>query len=148
MVSIPVPISTLGKIPSPFQRTVLQVENNPANADLITELVARRSDLKLLTAVNARLGIEMANAFQPDIILMDMRMPDMNGFDALLVLRNSAATSHIPVTILSSNAALGEDQKCLDAGAFGYLTKPYRIETLMEAMESALRHAMENPPAA
>lgn len=145
MVSIHVSSPTLERKLAPSERTILQVENNPANADVIRELIARRTDLKLLTAVNGRQGIEMARDFQPDTILMDMRMPDGSGFETLLMLKENPATAHIPVTMLSSNAALGEDTRCLDAGAFGYLTKPYRIETLMDLIDAALRHAAQNP---
>ncbi len=70
-----------------LQRTLLCVEDNPANLLLVEELIARRSDLKLLTAIDAELGIKMAIAYRPDIILMDINLSGMDGFGALQVLR-------------------------------------------------------------
>jgi len=147
MVSIQAPSPTLQKIRSPSQRTLLQVEDNPANAAMVNQLIARRSDLNLLTATNGLQGIEMACAFQPDLILMDMKMPGMSGLAAVAILRGNPATSHIPVIALSSNAYPSEIRQCLEAGVYRYLTKPYKIADLMAAIDSALLYAAEIPAA-
>ena len=147
MVSIQAPSPTLQKIRSPSQRTLLQVEDNPANAAMVNQLIARRSDLNLLTATNGLQGIEMACAFQPDLILMDMKMPGMSGLAAVAILRGNPATSHIPVIALSSNAYPSEIRQCLEAGVYRYLTKPYKIADLMVAIDSGLLYAAESPPA-
>ena len=147
MVSIQAPSPTLQKIRSPSQRTLLQVEDNPANAAMVNQLIARRSDLNLLTPTNGLQGIEMACAFQPDLILMDMKMPGMSGLAAVAILRGNPATSHIPVIALSSNAYPSEIRQCLEAGVYRYLTKPYKIADLMAAIDSALLYAAEIPAA-
>ena len=147
MVSIQASSPTLQKIRSPSQRTLLQVEDNPANAAVVNQLIERRSDLNLLTATNGHQGIEMACAFQPDLILMDMKMPGMSGLAAVAILRGNLATAHIPVIALSSNAYPNEIKQCLEAGVYRYLTKPYKIADLMAAIDSALLYAAEIPAA-
>lgn len=145
MASSPVPLSTFQTGQSLYEHSILQIENNRANSDLVVQIIARRADLKLSTSDNTLDGITMAASLQPDVILMDMRMPGMSGFDALVQLGASATTAHIPVIIMSSNAFVGEDTKCMQAGAFFYLTKPYRIGVLLAAIDAALLHAVGNP---
>lgn len=119
-------------------RTLLYVEDNPANLALVEQLVARRSDLKLLTAVDGHLGIKLARAFQPDIILMDINLPGISGFDALDILQKDEATAHIPVMALSANAMPRDIEKGLEAGFFRYLTKPIKVGEFMKALDVAL----------
>ena len=126
---------------SSHRGTVLQIENNAANAELVSKIIARRADLTLLTAVDGIKGLAMARTSLPDVILMDMVMPGMTGYETLILLRENAKTCHIPVMILTSSAVPSQQQKCLDAGAFGYLTKPYRIDDLMALIDTAL-HAV------
>ena len=121
------------------QRTLLYVEDNPANMTLVEELVARRGDLKLLSAIDGHLGVIMARTYQPDVILMDINLPGMSGFDALEILRNDPATSHIPIMALSANAVLHDVERGLRAGFFRYLTKPIKIQEFMGALNAALQ---------
>ncbi|MES2759998.1 MAG: PAS domain S-box protein [Pseudomonadota bacterium] len=125
------------------QRTLLYVEDNPANLALVELLIERRSDLKLLTAINAHLGIVLARACQPDLILMDINLPGMSGFGALKALQNDPATAHIPVMALSANAVPRDIEKGIDAGFFRYLTKPINVVEFMDALDVALHHAAE-----
>jgi CheY-like chemotaxis protein len=124
---------------TPSEVTILQVENSRANAELVKQIVARRVDLKLLTATDGVQGIEMARRFQPSLILMDFMMPQMNGIEALTLLRECSETSHIPVIFLSSNAFSDIKEKCLKAGAFSFLTKPYKIEVLLASIDAGLK---------
>jgi len=101
--------------------------------------MTRRVDLKLLTAANGIQGIEMGRRLQPSLILMDFMMPHMNGIEALTLLRGCSETSHIPVIILSSNAFSGIQEKCMAAGAFAFLTKPYRINDLLASIDAGLK---------
>ncbi len=128
-------------------RTLLYVEDNPANLALVEQLIARRSDLKLLTAIEAPLGIQLARTCQPDIILMDINLPGMSGFDALEILRKDPVTAHIPIMALSANAVPRDIEKGLEAGFFRYLTKPIKVKEFMEALDVALRFATDNHPA-
>jgi len=121
--------------------TLLYVEDNPANLALVEQLIARRGDLKLLTAIDAYLGIELACAYLPDVILMDINLPGISGYGALKRLRDDPVTAHIPVLALSANAVPRDIEKGLDAGFFRYLTKPIRVHEFMTALDLALVHA-------
>lgn len=126
------------------QRTLLYVEDNPANLALVEQLVGRRSDLKLLTAVDGPLGVQLARMYQPDIILMDINLPGISGFDALEILQRDPKTAHIPVMALSANAVPRDIEKGLEAGFFRYLTKPIQVKEFMNALDIALLHAADN----
>ncbi|AMO97085.1 sensory box protein [Collimonas fungivorans] len=126
------------------QRTLLYVEDNPANLVLVEQLIARRGDLTLLTAINGHLGIQMARAHQPDVILMDINLPGISGYGVLKILLEDVATAHIPIMALSANAVPRDIQKGMDAGFFRYLTKPIEVVEFMDALDVALRHAEKN----
>jgi PAS domain S-box-containing protein len=119
-------------------RTVLYVEDNPANMKLVEQLIARRPDIRLVTAVNGTLGIEAARTRQPTVILMDINLPGMSGVEALRLLREDPATAHIPVVALSANAMPLDIQSSLDVGFFRYLTKPIKVKEFMDTLNAAL----------
>ena len=122
-------------------RTVLYVEDNPANLNLVERIIARHPGIKLLTAVTGSSGIEIARASQPDVILMDINLPGITGIEALKILREDKATAHIPVLAMSANAMPRDIAKGMEAGFFRYLTKPIKIDEFMEALEVALEYA-------
>jgi PAS domain S-box-containing protein len=122
-------------------RTLLYVEDNPANLKLVERLVARRPDLRLLSAIDGNRGVELAHTCQPDVILMDINLPGISGIEALRILRDDIATAHIPVVALSANAIPRDIQKGLDAGFFGYLTKPIKVSEFMDTLNTALKFA-------
>ena len=117
--------------------TLLYVEDNPANLRLVEQIIARHPDMRLLTAVNGTLGIEVARDRQPEVILMDINLPGISGFEALAILRSDAATAHIPVVALSANAMSLDIERGLKSGFFRYLTKLIKVNELMEALEMA-----------
>jgi PAS domain S-box-containing protein len=119
-------------------RTVLYVEDNPANLKLVEQLIARRPDIRLLSALDGSMGIQLARAHQPNVILMDINLPGISGIEALGILRTDPATAHIPVVALSANAMPRDIEKGLQAGFFQYLTKPIKLDELMATLESAL----------
>jgi len=119
-------------------RTLLYVEDNPANLELVAQLVARRPDLHLLSAADAHLGIECARADQPAVILMDINLPGISGIEALKILRADASTAHIPVIALSANGIPDDIERALRAGFLDYITKPIRIDQFMVALDAAL----------
>jgi CheY-like chemotaxis protein len=121
-----------------INHTLLYVEDNPANLRLVQEIVGFRPDLRLLSAHDAHLGIEMAKAHRPDLILMDLNLPGMSGSDALAELRRDPRTSHIPVLALTANAMPRDVEKGLRAGFYRYLTKPINIEEFNDAIASTL----------
>jgi len=118
--------------------SVLCVEDNQANLKLIELIIARRPDLRLLTAVNGTSGVELARTAQPDVILMDINLPDINGFEALRILRSDPRTANIPVIALTANAMTRDIQRGLQAGFFLYITKPINVNAFMEALNEAL----------
>jgi signal transduction histidine kinase/ActR/RegA family two-component response regulator len=122
-------------------RTVLYVEDNPANLALVEQLVARCSDMRLLSARNGLLGIQIARDAVPDVILMDINLPGISGVEALKILLADPATAHIPVVALSANAMPHDIKRGMDAGFFRYLTKPIRINEFMDTLNVALEFA-------
>ena len=123
------------------RRTLLYVEDNPANLTLVEQLIERRSDLRLLTAINGTLGVNLARAQQPEVILMDINLPGISGIQALKILREDPLTAHIPVLAISANAMPGDIRKGLDAGFFRYLTKPIKVAEFMAELDVALAFA-------
>jgi signal transduction histidine kinase/ActR/RegA family two-component response regulator len=122
-------------------RTLLYVEDNPANLELVEQLVARRADLRLLSAADGQLGVEFARAYQPDVILMDINLPGLSGIDAMRRMRADPATAHIPIIALSANAVPHDIEGALAAGFFGYLTKPIKVGLFMDTLDVALNSA-------
>jgi len=125
--------------------TLLYIEDNSANLQLVERIIARHPDLRLLTAENGDTGIEIAHRAQPDLILMDINLPDINGFDALAVLQADPATAHIIVIALSANAMPHDIERARRAGFFRYLTKPIKIPEFMEVLDEALEFAGHHP---
>ncbi len=113
------------------QHSVLYVEDNPENLQLVEELLARRPELQLLSARDAPSGIALAHSQQPSIILMDIHLPGMSGLAALKMLREDPRTQHIPVVAVSANAMATEIESGLEAGFFRYITKPIKIDAFM-----------------
>ena len=126
-------------------RTVLYVEDNSANLQLVEQLLARRPDLRLLTAVNAKFGIQLAREHRPEVILMDINLPGISGVQALKILRQDPLTAAIPVLAISANAMLDDIKNCMSAGFYRYLTKPINVVEFMEALNAALALAETDP---
>ena len=122
------------------RRTVLCVEDNPANLLLVARLLARRGDLRLISAKDGRSGVELARSAQPDIILMDINLPGISGLSALQKLAGDPVTAHIPVIALSANAMPRDVERGLAAGFFRYLTKPIRLGEFLQTLDLALAH--------
>jgi CheY-like chemotaxis protein len=123
---------------TPFHPLLLYVEDNPENMELVRELIARREDVDFLSAVDAHSGLALTRTHQPQVILMDVNLPGLNGMDALRMLRADPSSADIPVIALSSDAFPRQIEKGLEAGFFRYLTKPFKINELMAAIDDAL----------
>jgi len=119
-------------------QTLLYVEDNPANLELVEQLILRRMDLRLLSAADGNLGIEFARSHQPTVILMDINLPGISGIDAMSILRSDPMTAHIPILALSANAAPGDIERGLKAGFFDYITKPIKVSQFMDSLNAAL----------
>jgi signal transduction histidine kinase/ActR/RegA family two-component response regulator len=121
--------------------TVLYVEDNIANLELVEQLIARRPDMRMLSALNGDLGLEIARDSLPDVILMDINLPGISGIQALRILLEDPLTRHIPVLAISASAMHGDIKKGMEAGFFRYLTKPINVNELMESIDVALEFA-------
>jgi signal transduction histidine kinase/ActR/RegA family two-component response regulator len=128
-------------LPGERLRTLLYVEDNPANLSLVEQLIARCSDMRLLSARNGILGIQIARSSLPEVILMDINLPGLSGLDALKILRSDPVTAHIPIVALSANAMPHDIKKGMEAGFFRYLTKPINVHEFMRPLNEALEVA-------
>jgi CheY-like chemotaxis protein len=119
-------------------RAILYIEDNPANLRLVQEIVRFRPDLSLLSAPDGHAGLALAHTHQPAIVLMDLNLPGMNGFEVLAQLRRDPVTAHIPAIALTANAMPRDIERGLSAGFARYLTKPIDIEQFNEAIDGVL----------
>jgi len=120
-------------------RTLLYVEDNPANLMLVEQIIEEHTKIRLLSAHDGKLGIALACAHRPDVILMDINLPGISGIQALKILRKDPITAHIPIIALSANAMPYDIEKGIEAGFFRYLTKPIKINEFMGALDDALK---------
>ena len=125
-------------------RKILYVEDNPANMKLIEQLISRRPDLRLMTAVTGNLGVELARTSMPEMIFMDINLPDISGIEVLKILQNEPTTAHIPIVALSANAMPRDIEKGLAAGFYRYLTKPIRVNEFMNTLNETLALVEDN----
>jgi signal transduction histidine kinase/CheY-like chemotaxis protein len=117
------------------QRSVLYIEDNLSNLTLIEELLHEDAGFHLLTAMQGRVGLDLARQHSPDLILLDLDLPDMPGWDVLAELQGSEATRRIPTIIVSADATEGQFKRFLDAGARNYITKPIDVTHFYQVME-------------
>ncbi len=121
--------------------TLLYVEDNPANLALVEAILARRADIRLLTATDGDTAVAVARSVLPDVILMDINLPGISGIEAMRILADDPATASIPVVALSANAIASDIQSGLASGFFRYLTKPIKITELMDTLDIAMEFA-------
>lgn len=119
--------------------TLLYVEDNPANLMLVEQIIESHPQIRMLSARNGTLGVALARAHLPDVILMDINLPGISGIEALNLLRADPITARIPVIALSANVMLRDIEKGLEAGFFRYLTKPIKVKELMSGLDDALK---------
>ncbi len=124
--------------PTRGPRRVLYIEDNPVNAMIIAELLARRPDLVLHLAADGEGGVAQARALLPDLILLDMQLPDFDGLEVMRRLRAQPATAAIPCIALSANAMPDDIARTLDAGAVDYWTKPLDFRAFLAALDGLL----------
>jgi CheY-like chemotaxis protein len=105
-------------------RTVLYIEDNLSNLRLVERILARRSEVKLISTMQGSIGFELARQHQPDVVPLDIHLPDIQGNEILRLLRADARTVHLQIVIISADATSGQIQSLRAAGANDYLTKP------------------------
>ncbi len=131
-------LSAAAVVPLLPKYTLLYVEDNPANLMLVEAIIARRNDIRLISAIDGTSGIALARSAQPDLILMDINLPGINGISALKALTFDATTAHILVMALSANAMPRDIERGLAAGFFRYITKPIKVEEFLATLDVAL----------
>jgi CheY-like chemotaxis protein len=117
---------------------VLYIEDNLSNLRLIERVLAQRGDLAVIPAMQGRLGLELAHDLRPDLILLDLHLPDLGGDEVLRALRADPVTAGTPVIMLSADATSGQIERLLAAGADAYLTKPIDVHELIETLTEKL----------
>ena len=119
-------------------RSVLCIEDNPSNLMLIEVIMAKRPDFTLRTATEGVVGLQLANQDPPDVILLDLNLPDITGEEVLATLQASSRTRDIPVIVVSADAIPHQVSKVLDSGATAYLTKPLHIPEFLRVLNEVL----------
>jgi CheY-like chemotaxis protein/two-component sensor histidine kinase len=124
--------------PAAVHHTVLYIEDNPSNIKLVAMILGRRAHVRLLTAHTPELGMELARTQRPDLILLDINMPGMTGYQVLEVFKSEAALQAIPVVAVTANAMLHDIRRGKAAGFADYLTKPLDVPEFLETVDRHL----------
>jgi CheY-like chemotaxis protein len=127
-------------------RTVLYIEDNLANLRLIERIVQHRPEIELISAMQGGLGLELARQHDPDLILLDLHLPDMSGDEVLRRLQEHPDTNTIPVVVISADATPGQIERLLAAGARNYLTKPLNLTQFAQVLEDNLNGSKVQSP--
>ncbi|MEY2575050.1 MAG: hypothetical protein QOF80_537 [Verrucomicrobiota bacterium] len=114
---------------------VLYIEDDPVNFTLVERILEFRPALKLMHARTGEDGVELAQAHQPKLILLDLNLPDMHGSEVLRQLQHQPATAKVPVVVLSADATPSQIERLLTAGARNYLTKPFDIDPFLAVVD-------------
>ncbi len=118
-------------------KTVLVVEDTPANIKLVTMLL-EKDGYRVLQAETGTDGLKLAQLHFPDLILMDIQLPDMDGLTAVNILKKDAATKHLKIVALTAFAMKGDEHKMLENGCDGYIAKPIRYQSFLEEVRRVL----------
>jgi CheY-like chemotaxis protein len=119
-------------------RKVVYIEDNVSNIDLVEEIFAERPDITLLTAIQGTMGISLAREHEPDVVLLDLNLPDISGEMVLERLGSDPATADIPVIVLTADATEDQEARVLSLGATAYLTKPIDVDELLRLVDGAM----------
>jgi CheY-like chemotaxis protein len=122
---------------------MLYIEDNLANLSLIETILAAREEVTLLPALQGQLGLDLAWEHDPDLILLDLHLPDMPGEEVLRRLRADARTRHTPIVVITADATIGRSTRLLSSGATAYMTKPLDIDGFLALVDRALRAGAE-----
>lgn len=123
----------------PMPGTLLYIEDNPANLKLVERMVSRRPHFRLITAMQGSLGLDLAQQHRPDVVLLDLHLPDMSGGEILRRLREDPRTNDIPVIVISADATPSQIRKLLAEGADAYLTKPLDVQRFLQLVKKMLK---------
>ncbi|MEY2585409.1 MAG: hypothetical protein QOD80_1435, partial [Verrucomicrobiota bacterium] len=118
---------------------ILYIEDNLSNLTLVEQMLAEQPHIELLTAMQGGLGLDLARKHLPDLILLDLHLPDLRGYEVLARLRQDERTRHIPVVVISADATARQIQRLMAAGARNYLTKPLDIGEFFRIIDETMR---------
>ncbi|MEI9814280.1 MAG: response regulator [Acidobacteriota bacterium] len=124
-----------------FEGTILYIEDNLQNLQLMESILERYPGIKMLAAMQGKLGLDLALAHQPDWILLDVHLPDLTGDEILLRLKGDPRTRQIPVTVVSADATPVQVNRVLQSGAREYLTKPLNVKQVMHLLEATMQRS-------
>jgi Response regulators consisting of a CheY-like receiver domain and a winged-helix DNA-binding domain len=118
-------------------QTILLVEDNEMNRDMLSRRLSRKG-FQVMTAEDGKEGVDLAVRQRPNLILMDLSLPVMDGWEATRILKNTEETKHIPVIVLTAHAMAGDEEEAYRAGCDNFDTKPVVLERLLEKINTAL----------
>jgi CheY-like chemotaxis protein len=117
---------------------LLYVEDNLSNNLLMERILESRPEVQLISTMQGRLGIDLARQHRPDLICLDLHLPDINGDEVLRILRAQPATADIPVAMISADATPGQIERLMAAGANAYFTKPLDVKAMLRYVDEVL----------
>jgi len=120
-------------------RTILYVEDNLSNLKLMERVLARRVGITLLSAMQGSIGVTLARDHRPELILLDLNLPDMRGEEVLARLHSDPATADLPVVVISADATSGQRARLIEAGARDFITKPFHVDRLLQLIDEFCR---------
>ncbi len=134
----------------PASRSILYIEDNLSNLALIEQMLAERPGTALLTSMQGKVGLDLARQHTPDLILLDLHLPDLPGWDVLSQLKADSTTRHIPVVVISADATKRQMNRLMSAGAAHYLTKPLDVNKFFQVLDetNGIDSAEQSPAAA
>jgi len=120
------------------KRTLLYIEDNLSNLTLVEQILEELPEIELLTAMQGQVGLDLARQHSPDLVLLDLHLPDLPGWDVLSQLKAGETTRHIPVVVISADATTSQIKRLLAYGAAGYLTKPLDVTEFFSVLEETV----------
>jgi len=125
--------------------SILYIEDNLGNLELVERVLARFRTVKLIPAVQGRIGLDLARQHRPDLVLLDLHLLDLSGEEVLRALKADPQTESVPVIIVSADASQGQSERLLASGAFAYITKPLDLRNFVDVIQRALEETDTNP---
>jgi len=119
------------------KRKILYIEDNLSNLTLVEQILSEEPAIELVSAMQGQLGLDLARKHSPDLILLDLHLPDLPGQEVLARLGRDEATRHIPVVVISADATARQIDQLMAAGAHAYLTKPLDVTEVLQVVEEA-----------
>jgi PAS domain S-box-containing protein len=134
--------------PTSGPRTILYVEDNLSNLKLMERVIARRPGITLLSAMQGSLGVALARDHRPELILLDLNLPDMRGEEVLARLNSDPATAELPVVVITADATSGQRARLIQAGSRDFITKPFDVDRLLQLIDEHCAEPLGSPAGA